>query len=99
MSLIIWVICGVLSIFGAQTYTELGCMIPKAGGDYEYIMAAFGSFYGFLFVWTNLIIIIPASNAVAALTFADYVLQPIFPNCDTPNTSRILIASSAICKF
>ena len=67
-----------LSIFGAQTYSELGCMIPKAGGDYEYIMAAFGSVWGFLFVWSQLTIIIPTANAVAALTFADYILQPIF---------------------
>ena len=27
-------------------------MIPKAGGDYEYIMAAFGGLNGFLFVLT-----------------------------------------------
>lgn len=25
-------------------------MIPKAGGDYEYIMAAFGSLYGKFFL-------------------------------------------------
>ncbi|CAF1019586.1 unnamed protein product [Brachionus calyciflorus] len=96
LSLIIWVICGILSIFGAQTYAELGCMIPKAGGDYEYIMAAFGSLYGFLFVWSQLIIIIPTANAVAALTFADYLLQPIFPDCEAPQISRILIAASAV---
>lgn len=98
LSLIIWVLCGVLSIFGAQTYAELGCMIPKAGGDYEYIMAAFGGLYGFLFVWAQLIIIIPTANAVAALTFADYILQPIFPTCETPFTPRLLIAASAVCK-
>ena len=63
LSLIIWIVCGVLSIFGAQTYAELGCMIPKAGGDYEYILAAFGNLYGFLFVWSQLIIIIPTANA------------------------------------
>jgi amino acid transporter len=95
-SLIIWVLCGVISIFGAQTYAELGCMIPKAGGDYEYIMAAFGNLYGFLFVWSQLIIIIPTANAVAALTFSDYILQPIYTDCNAPSASRILIAASAV---
>ena len=37
LSLIIWIVCGILSIFGAQAYSELGCMIPKAGGDYELV--------------------------------------------------------------
>lgn len=96
LSLIIWIICGVISIFGAQTYAELGCMIPKAGGDYEYIMAAFGSLYGFLFVWSQLIIIIPTANAVAALTFADYILQPIYNTCQAPLLVRTLIAASAV---
>lgn len=73
-------------------------MIPKAGGDYEYIMTAFGSLYGFLFVWSQLIIIIPTANAVAALTFSDYILQPIYTDCEAPLISRTLIAASAVCK-
>lgn len=98
LSLVIWIICGIISIFGAQTYAELGCMIPKAGGDYEYIMAAFGSLYGFLFVWSQLIIIIPTANAVAALTFADYILQPVFSTCQAPLLTRTLVAASAVRK-
>ena len=88
-----------LSIFGAQTYAELGCMIPKAGGDYEYIMAAFGGCAGFLFVWSQLIIIIPTANAVAALTFADYILQPVYSTCETPFIPRLLIAACSVCKL
>ncbi len=98
LSILIWIICGLISIFGALTYTELGCMIPKAGGEYEYLMTAFGNLLGFLFVWGQLIIIIPTANAVAALTFADYLLQPFFPDCPIPNISRISLAASAICK-
>lgn len=97
--MIIWIICGIISIFGAQTYAELGCMIPKAGGDYEYIMSAFGGLYGFLFVWSQLIIIIPTANAVAALTFADYILQPVYNTCQAPFISRTLVAASAVCKY
>jgi amino acid transporter len=99
LSIAIWVACGIISIFGALTYTELGCMIPKAGGEYEYLMASFGNLLGFLFVWGQLLIIIPTANAVAALTFADYLLQPFFPSCDIPNLARIFIAASAVCEF
>lgn len=98
LSIVIWVVCGLISIFGALTYTELGCMIPKAGGEYEYLMTAFGNLPGFLFVWGQLVIIIPTANAVAALTFADYLLQPFFPNCLIPNLARISLAASAVCK-
>lgn len=96
LSITIWILCGVISIFGALTYTELGCMIPKAGGEYEYLMKAFGNMLGFLFVWGQLVIIIPTANAVAALTFADYLLQPLFPDCDIPNLARVCVAASAV---
>jgi hypothetical protein len=62
-------------------------------------MASFGNLLGFLFVWGQLLIIIPTANAVAALTFADYLLQPFFPSCDIPNLARIFIAASAVCEF
>lgn len=96
LSILIWILCGVISIFGAITYSELGCMIPKAGGEYEYLMTAFGNLLGFLFVWAQLIIVIPTANAVAALTFSDYLLQPIYPNCEIPHVARVCIAASAV---
>jgi amino acid transporter len=82
-----------------QKHIELGCMIPKAGGEYEYLKFQFGDLYGFLFIWTFIIIIIPASFALTALTFADYVLQPVFTSCEAPLEARLLLAASAICKF
>ena len=59
-------------------------------------MAAFGPISGFLFVWSQLIIIIPTANAVSALTFADYILQPIYQTCEAPYVPRVLIAASAV---
>ena len=59
-------------------------------------MAAFGTLTGFLFVWSQLIIITPTGNAVAALTFADYILQPIYQTCGAPSLLRILVAASAV---
>ena len=61
-------------------------------------MLAFGNLYGFLFIWTFIIIILPASFALTALTFADYTLQPFFPTCDSPYWARICLAALSLCK-
>lgn len=95
-SLIVWVACGVFSIFGAISYTELGCMIPKAGGEYEYLGAAFGDLASFLFIWTFLTIVIPASFALTALTFADYALKPLYLTCEPPYYARLIIAALSL---
>lgn len=74
-------------------------MIPKAGGEYEYLMVSFGKLSGFLFIWTFIMIILPASFALTALTFANYILQPIYPDCDPPKSARLLFAAASICKI
>jgi len=33
------------------------------------------------------------------LTFANYVIKPLFPSCDVPDTAVRLIAAAAICKL
>lgn len=97
MSLVVWVMCGLMSMVGALCYAELGTSIPKSGGDYAYINAGFGSLPAFLFLWAANLIFVPTTNAIMALAFAKYVIQPFFPNCDLPDDAVRLIAALSIC--
>ncbi|XP_076322301.1 large neutral amino acids transporter small subunit 2-like isoform X1 [Tachypleus tridentatus] len=97
MALVVWIACGLISMLGALCYAELGTSIPKSGGDYAYIYEAFGPLPAFLFLWVALLIIMPAGNAIAALTFANYILEPFFPGCTPPPNGVRLIAAVVIC--
>eukprot|EP00076_Gallus_gallus_P044541 XP_025010079.1 asc-type amino acid transporter 1 isoform X3 [Gallus gallus] len=91
LALIIWVLGGGVAALGSLCYAELGVTIPKSGGDYSYVTEIFGGLAGFLLLWSAVLIMYPTSLAVISLTFSNYVLQPVFPNCIPPyNASRIL---------
>ena len=61
-----WVVGGVLSLFGALAFAELGAAIPEAGGEYAYLRRGFGPAWGFLFGWMHSIVGRPASAASIA---------------------------------
>lgn len=91
-SLCVWVSCGLLSLLGALCFAELGTSISSSGGEYTYIRLAYGDLVSFLYLWTAVTIISPASNAVIALTFANYVLQPFYSGCSPPQMAIRLLA-------
>ena len=74
-------------------------MIPKSGGDYAYIGVAFGPLPAFLYLWVALLILVPTGNAITALTFAQYLLQPFWPECDAPIEAVRLLAAVITCKI
>ena len=77
----------------------LGTMIPQSGGDYAYINYSFGPLLAFLYLWSVLLIIIPAGTTITALTFGYYILQPFWPECDVPLNAVRLLAALVICKI
>ncbi|XP_033625641.1 b(0,+)-type amino acid transporter 1-like isoform X1 [Asterias rubens] len=97
MSLIVWLLCGLLSVMGALCYAELGTMVPKSGAEYAYLMAAVGPIPAYLFAWTSTIVIKPSSLSIIALSFGAYVSEPFFDSdCGPPVAAVKLFAILAI---
>ncbi len=78
MVVVVWAFAGVLTLFGALGYAELGAAIPEAGGEYVYLQRAYGSMMGFLYGWTQFMVAKTASIAAIATGFVIY-LTYFFP--------------------
>jgi len=75
-----WIVGGVVVLFGAFCYAELGAAMPEAGGDYIYLSRGLSPVWGFLFGWTSALIIRPGSAAVIAaglLRFVGFLWPPV----------------------
>src|SRR6516162_4403720 len=70
---LVWVIAGLLSLFGALTVAELSSVLPQAGGPYIYLRYSFGRVWGFLFSWNDYFINKAGSAAALAVAFATYL--------------------------
>lgn len=76
----VWLLTGVMTIFGALSYGELAGMMPKAGGQFVYIRRAFGDLTAFLYGWSVFAVITTGVIAAVAVAFAKYTAYffPIF---------------------
>ncbi len=72
-----WITGGVLTLFGAMTYAELGAMMPQAGGEYVFLRNAYGDLPAFLYMWTWFAVAKPAS--IASITTGLARVLEIFP--------------------
>lgn len=75
VSIGVWIITGFIALAGALCYLELALLIPKTGGPYHYLTKGLGKFTGYEYMWINAVFTRPASMAVAALSFAQYVVE------------------------
>ena len=70
---LVWIIGGMVSLFGALSVAELGAAMPKAGGQYVFLNKAYGPLWGFLYGWTAVAVINTASIAAVAMAFSEYL--------------------------
>jgi len=70
---LVWVLGGLVTIFGAVIYAELAAMMPRSGGPYEYLKTAYGPFWAFLRGWAMFFVSETAAIAAVALIFGEYL--------------------------
>ena len=70
-----WMAGGAIAMLGAFIYAELADRMPKVGGQYAYLCAAFHPALGFLYGWVSLLVIGAGGTAAVAVTFAKYFGQ------------------------
>ncbi|KAL5964769.1 Y+L amino acid transporter 2 [Taenia solium] len=99
LSLIMWIVPGLFSMLGALVYAELGVRIQKSGGEYAYILEAFGGLPAFIVMWITFVVIGGVSCAANSIVFAEYILQPIYPNCAIPTPVVSMIALCGLSKW
>jgi len=82
-----WIVGGLIVLFGAFCYAELGAAFPKAGGPYVYLSRGLGPLWGFLFGWMSSFLERPVAMATLAAGFMRFV-GFLFPVVAAPLFTR-----------
>src|SRR2546429_2514549 len=92
----VWIVSGLYAFAGANTYAELGTMLPLDGGPYVYARRAYGEFGGFLVGWSDWLLR-TSSMAYLAVALTEYAagLFSYNPGVITPAAIAVLIVFTA----
>jgi amino acid transporter len=77
LMLAVWVLGGVISLCGALSVAELAASLPQTGGWYVYVRESWGRLAGFLFGWSELVLIRASASGAVATVFAEYLLRSL----------------------
>uniref|UniRef100_A0A3P9NEN0 b(0,+)-type amino acid transporter 1 n=1 Tax=Poecilia reticulata TaxID=8081 RepID=A0A3P9NEN0_POERE len=95
-SFVIWACCGLIAMLGGLCYAELGTIIPESGGEYIYMLRTAGKVTAFVFVFSFISVMRPASATGIALSCAEYVVAPFYSGCAPPQLVLKCVAAVVI---
>jgi len=95
LMLLVWVVGGLLSFFGALAIGELAASYPQAGGIYVYLREAYGPGLAFLFGWTLFLIVESGTIATLAVGFSTKYL-PYFVTLSPAQGKVVAVSLIAI---
>ncbi len=94
LSILAWIVGGIITLFSGLSYAELGTLFPENGGYYVYLKKAYGHRVAFLSGFMNLILSSSGSIALLAILFGQ-IMANIFPTV-APWISLIAVAAIAV---
>jgi APA family basic amino acid/polyamine antiporter len=71
--LAVWVLAGVITLFGALSNAEVAAMIPETGGQYVFFQKMYGDFIAFMYGWAAFAVFNTAGVASIAYVLGTYV--------------------------
>ncbi|MEM0136699.1 MAG: APC family permease, partial [Thermoplasmatales archaeon] len=79
-SIISWIVGGIIVLFIALTFAEIGAAIPKSGAIVRYPSLSQGPFTGYIMSWAYLLsaVSVPTVEAEATLSYASIYIPNLF---------------------
>ena len=70
--MVAWALAGLMTITGALCLAEIAAMMPQAGGPYVFLREAYSPGVGFLFGWSQFLVVQTGTIAAVAVAFANF---------------------------
>lgn len=71
--ILLWLVGGILTVFGSLSYAEMAAALPRSGGQYVFLKEAYSPLLAFLYGWTLFLVIQSGFIAAVAVAFAKYL--------------------------
>ncbi|MCZ6899711.1 MAG: amino acid permease [Bacteroidetes bacterium] len=88
--LMLWIVGGIIALCGALTYSELGAMLPRSGGEYNLLSKIYHPSLGFLAGWVSATVGFAGPAALAAMALGSY-LKTVFPGLPADHTAAVAV--------
>jgi APA family basic amino acid/polyamine antiporter len=70
--LAVWIVAGIITLFGALSNAEVAAMFPETGGQYVFFQKMYGEGFAFVYGWAAFAVFNTAGNASIAYVFSQY---------------------------
>jgi amino acid transporter len=77
LMILLWVVGGLITLCGALSLAELAAALPETGGFYAYLREGWGRPAGFVFGWSELVLIRASALGGIAVVFGEYLLRSL----------------------